>query len=377
MAIVRSRKSKEQISLNTQSRLRAVRVLDIILDINHPLAQEYGNYDAVGTIFYNDLDNNNPNLLSKDASTASPLFSYLKYYPLINEIVLILTTNDKNIYDGKQTSTYYLPQVNMWGHPHHNALPTVKGLESEQTSNDYKETEAGVSRQVTDGGTDINLGQYFKEQTNIKPLLPYEGDMILEGRFGNSIRFGSTNNNNNISNPNTWSDTGNTGDPITIIRNGQSSKLDEKGWLPTIENISDDGSNIYLTSTQRIRNFKQASPYMDSFNAEYIEPQTLEQSLLEPRPLKKSDTAIGEPVPLLNTDIDLSSQNVPLGVNETPELNEIAKDSKIENEAENLKNTDNQVIQKDNNISLPSHYKNPGQGSNKGGVDSNFETSVD
>jgi len=167
MAIVKSRKSKEQISLNTQSKLRAVRVLDIILDINHPLAQEYGNYDAVGTIFYNDLDNNNPNLLPKDAPTASPLFSYLKYYPLINEIVLILTTNDKNIYDGKQTSTYYLPQVNMWGHPHHNALPTVKGLESEQTSNDYKETEAGVSRQVTDGGTDINLGQYFKEQTNI------------------------------------------------------------------------------------------------------------------------------------------------------------------------------------------------------------------
>jgi len=377
MAIVRSRKSKEQISFNTQNRLRAVRVLDIILDINHPLAQEYGNYDAVGTIFYTYLDNNNPNLLPKNASTASPLFSYLKYYPLINEIVLILTTNDKNIYDGKQTSTYYLPQVNMWGHPHHNALPTVKGLESEQTSNDYKETEAGISRQVTDGGTDINLGQYFKEQTNIKPLLPYEGDMILEGRFGNSIRFGSTNISNEISNPNEWSNSGNTGDPITIIRNGQSSKLDEKGWLPTIENISDDGSNIYLTSTQRIRNFKQASPYMDSFNAEYIEPQTLEQSLLEPRPLKKSDTAIGEPVPLLNTDIDLSSQNIPLGVNEIPELNEIAKDAKIENEAENLKNTDNQVIQKDNNISLPSHYKNPGQGSNKGGVDSNFETSVD
>ena len=194
MAIVRSRKSREQITLNTQSRLKAVRVKDIILDINHSLAEEYGEYDAIGTIFYSDLDNNNPNTNPKDDPTAIPLFSHLKYYPLINEIVLILTTNSSNLYDGKQSATYYLPQVNMWGHPHHNALPTVKGLDSEQTANDYQETGAGLVRKVEDGGTDITLGKYFKEQINIKPLLPYEGDMILEGRFGNSIRFGSTNN---------------------------------------------------------------------------------------------------------------------------------------------------------------------------------------
>ena len=32
--------------------LEPAEVVDIILDINHPLAQEYGNYDAIGTIFY-------------------------------------------------------------------------------------------------------------------------------------------------------------------------------------------------------------------------------------------------------------------------------------------------------------------------------------
>ena len=85
-----------------------------------------------------------------------------------------------------------------------------------------------------------------------------------------------------ISNPNSWRDLGNTGDPITIIRNGQSSDLDNKGWLPTIENINEDPSSIYLTSNQKIQNFIQASPYMDSFNANYIEPRTLEQELLEP-----------------------------------------------------------------------------------------------
>ena len=369
MAIVKSSRSREQISLNTQSKLKAVRVKDIILDINHSLAEEYGNYDAIGTIFYSDLSSNNPNTNPKDDPTAIPLFSHLKYYPLINEIVLILTTHDKNIYDGKQSATYYLPQVNMWGHPHHNALPTVKGLESEQTANDYQETGAGLVRKVDDGGTDITLGKYFKEQINIKPLLPYEGDMILEGRFGNSIRFGSTNNSQEISNPNAWSDSGNTGDPITIIRNGQSSNLDEKGWLPTTERINEDASSIYLTSNQRLQNFIQASPYMESWDAEYIKPQTIEQSLLEPAPLSQQSVDGGTPIPNTNlptnnTDVDTSGPVTNPGL-EQQEIDEVVKDPQTTNEAEDQ--IENQVIQKDNEITLPTSYIDPGDGAGGGG----------
>ena len=368
MAIIRSRKSREQISLNTQSRLKAVRVLDIILDINHPLASEYGNYDSIGTIFYSDLEGNIPNVNPKDAPTASPLFSYLKYYPLINEIVLVLTTNDRNIYDGKQKTTYYLPQVNMWGHPHHNALPTVVGLESEQTTNDYKQTEAGLVRQVEDGGTDINLGNYFQEKLNIKPLLPYEGDMILEGRFGNSIRFGSTNISNDISDPNGWSDSGNTGDPITIIRNGQSSILDEKGWLPTTEDINGDASSIYLTSNQRIRNFRQASPYMNSWDAEYIEPQTIEQELLNPAPgpINNSQNSTLEEVPTFSNNNEgpiISTPTQPVA--EADELQEVINNPKSTNESEDI--IPDQVVQKDTDIQLPSSYQNPGSGGGEGG----------
>jgi len=372
MAIVRLKKNRGQKSLNTKNRLKAVRVKDIILDINHPLAEEYGDYDAIGTIFYTELDNNNPNSNPKDDPTAIPLFSHLKYYPLINEIVLILTTNSSNLYDGKQSATYYLPQVNMWGHPHHNALPTVKGLDSEQTTNDYQETEAGLVRKVDDGGTDITLGTYFKEQTNIKPLLPYEGDMILEGRFGNSIRFGSTNNSQEISNPNAWSNSGNTGDPITIIRNGQSSNLDEKGWLPTTERINEDASSIYLTSNQRLQNFTQASPYMNSWDAEYIEPQTIEQSLLTPPSSLNTETK-GETQPF-NTNNEASISSTPTQPFHTPdELQEVINNPKATNESEDI--IPDQVIQKDTDIQLPSHYQNPGSGGGGGGgADIEFET---
>ena len=372
MVVVKSRKSKENISLNTQNRLKAVRVRDIILDINHPLAEEYGKYDAIGTIFYADINKIKTNANPKDELSAVPLFSHLKYYPLINEIVLILTTNDKDIYESKQKTTYYLPQVNMWGHPHHNALPTVKGLESEQTTNDYQQTEAGLVRKIEDGGTDINLGKYFKEKINIKPLLPYEGDMILEGRFGNSIRFGSTNISNEISNPNEWSNSGNTGDPITIIRNGQSSKLDEKGWLPTTENINNDASSIYLTSNQRIQSFEQASPYMNSWDAEYIKPQTIEQALLTPTPsLGTSETITDQ---RLNSNNEFPISSTPTQpVNEPDELQEIVNNPKATNESEDI--IPDQVVQKDTDIRLPSSYKNPGSGGGGGGgANWEFET---
>tara|TARA_R110001583_G_scaffold49308_1_gene154352 strand:+ start:781 stop:1914 length:1134 start_codon:yes stop_codon:yes gene_type:complete len=376
MAIVKSRKSKENISLNTQNRLKAVRVRDIILDINHPRAEEYGNYDAIGTIFYSDINKIKNNANSKDELSATPLFSHLKYYPLINEIVLILNTNDKSIYSIKKSTTYYLPQVNMWGHPHHNALPTLEESPSDITR-DYKNTEAGLVRKEKDGNTDITLGQYFQEQLNIKPLLPYEGDMILEGRFGNSIRFGSTNISDEISNPNGWSDLGNTGDPITIIRNGQSSNLDEKGWIPTTENINEDASSIYLTSNQRIQNFKQASPYIDSWNAEYIEPQTIEQALLNSSPTELNNV-INNPNNILpSSNEDESVINSPKNpLLEKLGIDEIIDNPKAVNETEDLSNLPDQTIQKDTELELPSSYINPGSGeNNSGGLDSEFDTS--
>ena len=74
--------------------------------------------------------------------------SYLKYYPLINEVVLILTTSDKTIYDTGFNTTYYLPSVNIWNHPHHNALPNLNDLrinDADQQA-DYEETVSGIVR---------------------------------------------------------------------------------------------------------------------------------------------------------------------------------------------------------------------------------------
>jgi len=251
--------------LSPDTKLEAVRVTDIILDQSHNRFEDYGQHDSIGTIFYTTLNQSNP---STD-STAKPLFSFVKNYPLINEMVLIMSSKDKN----NQITTYYLPTTNIWGHPHHNALPYI---ENTQINNDY---EQSITRQVESGLIDIKLGEYFQEKINIKPLLPYEGDIIIEGRFGNSIRFGSTNKSNKVSTPNKWSNIGELGDPITIIRNGQSNQLDNKSWIHTQEDIMGDASSIYMTSNQQLSNFNPASLNQKSFGANLVKVLTIEEKL--------------------------------------------------------------------------------------------------
>ena len=257
--------------------LEAVRVLDIILDINHPLAEKYGGYDAIGTITFTYLKDNTPFETPRaNRKTAIPFFSFIKKYPLRNEIVLIASTFDKNTYNSNSRTNYYFPDLNVWNHPHHNALPTGFDQDDTRSAADYQRTEAGISRQVTDGSTDINLGQYFSERLDIKPLLPYEGDTIIEGRFGNSIRFGSTVVQDDPElipeeNKNIWSEGAilpMIGDPITIIRNGQKRDInDNKGWIHTTEDINSDDSSIYLTSNQQIKGFIPASENDQSYLA--------------------------------------------------------------------------------------------------------------
>ena len=257
MAIVnRSTNSKNKFKRKSKKDLIPVRVLDIILDESHPNFKEYGGYDSIGTIIYSKIEKNITKEYIENPNIARPLFSYLKYYPLINEIVLILTTTDKSIYNSGFDTTYYMPTINIWNHPHHNALPSLNDLrinEGDQQA-DYEEVESGIVRRPKDGGTDIELGKYFNEQNKLKPLLPFEGDTIIEGRFGNSIRFGSTTKErlNNWS----FSDPEYIGSPITIIRNGQTRNIDNESWKHIIEDINTDASSIYMTSDQSISNFK-------------------------------------------------------------------------------------------------------------------------
>ena len=272
--------NSSDVQLSDNSKLTAVRVLDVILDLSHPQAEELGYYDSIGTIFFSGLNEETSNT-AENSRSAKPLFNFIKNYPLKNEIVCILSIPSKN----RDSQTYYLPTVNVWNHPHHNALPPATIKDNPDVKQDYITSANGITyRAPADGSTGITLGNYFLEQSHIRPLLPYEGDSILEGRFGNSIRLGSTiklPTNENDENEeqktppilNSWSngDEAQGGDPIIIIRNGQSP-TESDSWIPTLETVNEDDSSIYLTSNQVINNLSVASPHQQSYGAEELEP---------------------------------------------------------------------------------------------------------
>jgi hypothetical protein len=246
---------------NQANSFRAVRVTSIVLDENHPRFIELGEWNGLGTIEYEDV------LIPKvTTNTAKPLLGNNKNFPLVNEIVYLLSLPNNNMSELTSTITsYYINIVSLWNHPHHNAFPTNPNALPSTQQQDYVQTELGSVRRITDQSTEIFLGKTFVERANIHPLLPFEGDIITEGRWGNSIRIGST----VQKTPNNWSVTGSNGDPIMIIRNGQGTQTDE-GWVPTIEDINNDDSSVYLTSTQKIP--LQASS--TSYNSYTTQPQS-------------------------------------------------------------------------------------------------------
>jgi hypothetical protein len=245
------------------NQIKAVRVKNIVLDETNSKWKTYGEWNGLGTIEF--IDIKVPKSINSNTfdGVAQPLFPYLKNYPLINEIVYVVLLPSSNLGE-KVTATqlYYITPISLWNSPHHNASPFIVDALPENQQRDYEQTEGGSVRRSTDQSTEITLGEYFQEKLNIHPLLPFEGDIIYEGRWGNSIRFGST----VKEKENTWSSSGGNGDPITIFRNGQDPNSSDEGWVPVKEDINKDLSSIYLTSTQTLPLTPSISNY-DSYNS--------------------------------------------------------------------------------------------------------------
>ena len=233
------------------------RVTDIVLDETHPKFTEYGGWNGIGTVNFEQI--NTPEGKDITKPIAKPFFPQFKSFPLVNEIVLLFSLPDSNM--GIQDTSkiyYYLNAVSIWNHPHHNAYPNIfDGVADEEQKQDYQAIEGGSVRRVEDESTEINLqgdnptGGTFTERTNIHPILPFVGDNIFEGRFGNSIRLGSTTKSKGLY-KNNWSESGEEGNPIIILRNGQPTDSSDEGWIPIVDNINNDLSSIYLTSNQLI-----------------------------------------------------------------------------------------------------------------------------
>jgi hypothetical protein len=192
-----------------------------------------GEWNGVGTILYDEYNEDNEipltdlnNNLISNLPTALPLFPNTKYFPLPGEIVLLmdLPSAPSPITD-KTEETYYLSPINAWNSPQFNGL--------------FLEEDKNL------------LYNSFIQNPDFRGLQTFEGDYILEGRFGSSLRFGSTNKSGN-EDLSPWSTNPSelTSNPITILSNEHNNKLPNSDLY--VENINKDGSSIYLTSNQSI-----------------------------------------------------------------------------------------------------------------------------
>tara|TARA_R110000744_G_scaffold151954_1_gene265772 strand:- start:567 stop:1790 length:1224 start_codon:yes stop_codon:yes gene_type:complete len=293
---------------NTSTSITAVRVKFVLLNGNdYPITWEkYGKYSGMGGILFEEINNpGNDNLES--LTFAKPLHTNIKSLPVVNEIVYIISLPGPNAQRNPSSGEelYYFQTVNIWNSVHHNALPNSIANDPSNAQK-YSSTEAGVEIQSDVQGNKIQLGLTFKERNNIRNLQPFEGDILLEGRWGNTMRLGSTVSNSTPSNM--WSNSGVNGEPIIILKNGQTNS-EADPWIPQVEDINSDMSSIYLTSNQQIP-IKGASVDYNSYTTPPENPNifTGEQVLINSGRLyfnaKKDSILLSA-----NTSINLNTQD--------------------------------------------------------------------
>ena len=118
-----------------------------------------------------------------------------------------------------------------------NLLPNDEKPNKSKSKN-YKEvSQTGTTN--TSGGSSTKIkdyGEYFQPE-RVNSLRLYEGDTLLQSRFGQSIRFSAYNNEEN------------TFSPTIIIRNRENDlTTQEKEGFIIEEDINRDGSTIAITS---------------------------------------------------------------------------------------------------------------------------------
>lgn len=192
---------------------------------------------------------------SSGNNTAKPMFSAVKQYPLENELVLVVPGPSTFMNEARgRRDFFYLFPYNTWNSSHQNAFPDLGDYTAfvnavRVSYNSNNSTRQSINTSAT-GSLTMPLGPNFPEKHNVRALRQFTGDVTIEGRWGNSIRFGST-----IAidgDENYWSKNSTPGNPITIIRNGQGRQENKIPWVPTVENINRDPSSIYLTQGQQI-----------------------------------------------------------------------------------------------------------------------------
>ena len=313
--------------LNSQSPERinapfAARVINISLESSDQpdsLYQITNKLWGIGAIEFESLtkstNTNNENNIQ--AGEAFPMDVNFRKVPTLGEVVFIVkgpsfeqsTKNKSEAY-----TFYYFNPISVWNQTHLNMLPSNAAYNEFTDTVDDENVSKGIPNNSDSQIEEPKPGNTFGEITSIRNLYPVEGDVILEGRWGNSLRFSSTavhtSESKNSQSP--WSTSGENGSPITILRNGQGSTSEYDNWFPIYEDINKDASSIYLTDGQPIPINITAYPF-DSFKTDAKPPidttaNIQETDIVDPNKSNVSQDSTDINYDLVNTNGPLTEE---------------------------------------------------------------------
>lgn len=178
---------------------------------------------------------------------AFPIDTNIQRVPVVGELVYIFKEPGPDASAlGRSSRFYYTTSVSLQKNINHNALPKSSvGMEHGASSGGYAAAAAGNPSGGASKEFKFDFG--FEEVADLSQLQPFSGDILIEGRFGQSIRQGYTPSGAQTSLDPTWN--GPATNPITIIRNTQNTS----GWNSyVIEDVNDDDTSIWLTSGHQV-----------------------------------------------------------------------------------------------------------------------------
>jgi len=174
-------------------------------DVEKKVDGDYRYYGAITVNFIN--QSNNTGVLPAGADYILPLDSRLRDIPIKGEIVLVFSHPDLN-------KSYYLNSINHFNRANNNIRFNLSNYGDKTTVDDVLEFDS-----------------FEPNETKARHIKINEGDVVFEGRFGQSINLGNINN-----------------EPIIKIRAGQRTDLNlQNDQQPIGESWNNDGSSIYIT----------------------------------------------------------------------------------------------------------------------------------
>lgn len=223
-------------------------VVDVIVNNEHSNFAKDG-YN-VGTVKFRCITSN-AYRSEEQLNWAYPMAANISQYPLVGEIVYVFRALNR---------WYYLSKFNVSNRVTSQDLSELisetSNIEVPKTRiDDYRNAWApkkiGASNKPS-------LGRYFQDLESVFRLKHYEGDLVVEGRSGHSIRFGSAWRQGKLQSTAKdktipWQSLDKDQQPNLLIRVGQYPQADKtvnSTFGQVIEDINGDTTSVWLTTDQ-------------------------------------------------------------------------------------------------------------------------------